>query len=92
MSHVVSGRIGDSCEFHLDPAEFSERGGQNKPVIEKRIGLVQLQREADALARTAQTILSDLANVSERNAAKGRHRETKTNRKALEALRSELNP
>jgi hypothetical protein len=66
--------------------------GPNQPVIEKRIDLVEVQREADVLARTAQSIPSDVANVSKGMLPKDVIEKLKQIEKLSKHLRVELNP
>jgi len=73
----------------MDP---DTKTGPNQPVIEKRIDLVEVQREADVLARTAQSIPSDVANVSKGMLPKDVIEKLKQIEKLSKHLRVELNP
>lgn len=64
----------------------------NEPVMPKRIDLVEVQREADVLARTAQTIPSDVASVSKGMLPNDVIEKLKQIEKLSKRLRSELNP
>ena len=66
--------------------------GQNQPVTQTRINLVEVQREADVLARTAQSIPSDVANVSKGMLPKDVIEKLKQIEKLSKRLRVELNP
>ena len=63
-----------------------------EPKLQHRIDLVQLQREADDLARTAQTIPSDVADVRRGTLPKDIIQKLKQIEKLSKRLRSELNP
>lgn len=66
------------------PASMDPDDGKNLPaqsIAPKRVDLAQVQRDADALARTAQTIPSDVANVR-----------AEANREALETLAGGAEP
>ena len=73
----------------MDP---ETKTGQNVAATQKRIDLKQVQREADVLARTAQTIPSDVANVSKGMLPKDVIEKLKQIEKLSKHLRSELNP
>ena len=73
----------------LDP---ESKTGQNEPFMPKRIDLVEAQREADVLARTAQTIPSDVAGVSRGMLPKNGIEKLKQIENLSQHLRSELNP
>ena len=60
--------------------------------LAKRIDLLQLQKEADDLARTAQTIPSDLASVRKGMLPKDIVQKLKQIEKLSKHLRTELNP
>ncbi len=60
--------------------------------IPRRIDLVQLQRDADDLARTAQTIPSDMASVRKGMLPKDVIQKLKQIEKLSKHLRNELNP
>jgi len=62
------------------------------PTNSRRLDLAQLQREADVLARTAQTIPSDVANVRKGMLPKDVIEKLKQIEKLSKHLRSELNP
>ena len=58
----------------------------------KRIDLLQLQKEADDLARTAQTIPSDVASMRRGTLPKDVVQKLKQIEKLSKRLRTELNP
>jgi hypothetical protein len=62
------------------------------PKVQHRINLSELQREADVLARTAQTIPSDAADVRRGALPKDMIEKLKQIEKLSKHLRSELNP
>ena len=74
----------------LDP----EHGkmGPGEPKLQRHIDPVKLQKEADDLARTAQSIPSDIANVRGGTLPKDTIQKLKEIEKLSKRLRSELNP
>ena len=77
------------------PASMDPDDGKNLPaqsVAPKRVDLVQVQRDADALARTAQTIPYDVANVRKGMLPKDVLEKLKQIEKLSKHLRAELNP
>jgi hypothetical protein len=60
--------------------------------LQRRIDPVKLQRDADDLARTAQTIPSDVANIRRGTLPKDIIQRLKEIEKLSKRLRSELNP
>ena len=64
----------------------------NDPKLQRRIDPVKLQRDADDLARTAQTIPSDVANIRRGTLPKDIIQRLKEIEKLSKRLRSELNP
>jgi hypothetical protein len=64
----------------------------DEPKLMHRIDLVQLQREADDLARAAQTIPSDVANVRRGTLPKDVIQKLKEIEKLSKRMRNELNP
>ena len=62
------------------------------PRLQLRIDLVRLQRDADDLARAAQTIPSDVANIRRGTLPKDTIQKLKEIEKLSKRLRSELNP
>ncbi len=60
--------------------------------LQHRIDPVKLQRDADDLARTAQTIPSDVANIRRGTLPKDTIQKLKEIEKLSKRLRSELNP
>jgi hypothetical protein len=60
--------------------------------LSRRVDLAQLQREADDLARTAQTIPSDLADIRRGIMPKEMLQKLKQIEKLSKHLRTELNP
>lgn len=77
------------------PASMDPDDGKNLPaqsIAPKRVDLAQVQRDADALARTAQTIPSDVANVRKGMLPKDVLEKLKQIEKLSKHLRAELNP
>ncbi|HKV81718.1 MAG TPA: hypothetical protein VJP02_26460 [Candidatus Sulfotelmatobacter sp.] len=62
------------------------------PKLQHRIDPVKLQQDADALARTAQTIPSDVANIRRGTLPKDTIQKLKEIEKLSKRLRGELNP
>jgi hypothetical protein len=62
------------------------------PKLQRHIDPVKLQREADDLARTAQTIPSDVSNIRRGTLPKDTIQKLKEIEKLSKRLRSELNP
>lgn len=62
------------------------------PTLTKRIDMEQVQREADDLARTAQSIPSDVANIRKGMLPKDVVEKLKQIEKLSKHLRGELNP
>lgn len=78
------------------PAAMDPDHGKTAPdepkLQQPRIDLVKLQQEADDLARTAQTIPSDVANVRRGTLPKDIIEKLRRIEKLSKRLRSELNP
>jgi len=66
--------------------------GAEGPRLQRRIDPGKLQSEADDLARTAQTIPSDVANIRRGTLPKDTIQKLKEIEKLSKRLRSELNP
>jgi hypothetical protein len=64
----------------------------DEPKLQRHIDLVKLQQEADDLARTAQTIPTDVAGVRRGTLPKDIIEKLKRIEKLSKRLRSELNP
>lgn len=64
----------------------------DEPKLQHRIDLMKLQQEADDLARTAQTIPTDVAGVRRGTLPKDIIEKLKRIEKLSKRLRSELNP
>src|SRR5947207_15967468 len=62
------------------------------PRLRHRVDLAKLQREADDLARTAQTIPTDVANIRKGTLPKDTIQKLKDIEKLSKRLRNELNP
>jgi hypothetical protein len=62
------------------------------PRLQRRIDAVKLQRDAEELARTAQTIPSDVASIHRGTLPKDTIQKLKEIEKLSKRLRSELNP
>jgi hypothetical protein len=65
---------------------------QNEAKLQHKLDMVELQREADDLARTAQTIPTDVANVRKGMMPKDVIQKLKEIEKISKNLRSKLNP
>jgi len=74
----------------LDPERSNQSAGT--PTLPRHIDLAQLQKDADDLARTAQTIPVDVANVRRGVLPKDTLQKLKQIEKLSKHLRSELNP
>ncbi len=74
----------------LDPDHG--KAGPDEPKLQRRIDLVKLQRDAGDLARTAQTIPTDIANIRRGTLPKDTIQKLKEIEKLSKRLRSELNP
>jgi hypothetical protein len=78
------------------PASMDPDHGKSAPdapqLPQRHIDLVKLQQDADDLARTAQTIPSDIANIRQGKLPKATIEKLKTIEKLSKRLRSELNP
>ena len=68
------------------------KAAPDDPRLQHRIDPVKLQRDADDLARTAQTIPSDVANIRRGTLPKDTIQKLKEIEKLSKRLRSELNP
>ena len=69
-----------------------DKTAPDQPKLQRRIDPQKLQREADDLARTAQTIPLDLANIRRGTLPKDTIQKLKEIEKLSKRLRSELNP
>ncbi|MBZ5686218.1 MAG: hypothetical protein LAP86_14395 [Acidobacteriia bacterium] len=74
----------------LDPDHGKTAPNERK--LQRRVDPVKLQRDADELARTAQTIPSDVANISRGTLPKDTIQKLKEIEKLSKRLRTELNP
>lgn len=74
------------------PSLDSANTSQSTPTQSRRLDLVQLQRDADDLARTAQTIPTDVASVRKGMLPKDVIDKLKQIEKLSKRLRTELNP
>lgn len=74
----------------MDPSENS--AAQDDTNLKRRLDLAELQKEADDLARTAQSIPSDVANVRKGMLPKDVIQKLKQIEKLSKHLRTELNP
>jgi hypothetical protein len=74
------------------PLPMNSGTTQTPPNASKRVDLIQLQQEADDLARTAQTIPSDVESVRKGMLPKDVIQKLKQIEKLSKRLRSELNP
>jgi len=78
-----------------NPPEPMDTDSKNQPPAEtsaRHIDLVQVQKDADDLARTAQTIPTDVASVRKGMLPKDVIEKLKQIEKLSKHLRSELNP
>jgi hypothetical protein len=75
----------------MDPEHGNAPTGEAK-LPQHHIDLVKLQQEADDLARTAQTIPADVAQVRQGTMPKDVIEKLKRIEKLSKRLRSELNP
>lgn len=64
----------------------------DQPKLQRRIDPAKLQRDADDLARTAQTIPLDVADIRRGTLPKGTIQKLKEIEKLSKRLRGELNP
>ena len=69
-----------------------DKAAPNDPRVQRRIDPVKLQQDADDLARTAQTIPSDVANIRRGTLPKDTIQKLKEIEKLSKRLRNELNP
>ena len=76
----------------MNPDNASGNQTPDEPKLSRKVDLVQLQREADDLAREAQTIPADLASVRHGQMPKEVIHKLKQIEKLSKHLRSELNP
>ena len=65
---------------------------QGEPRMQRRVDPAKLQQDADDLARTAQTIPSDIANIRRGTLPKDTIQKLKDIEKLSKRLRGELNP
>jgi|SRR6476646_1008387 len=75
----------------LDP-DHGKTGADDPRLQRRRIDPAKLQRDADDLARAAQSIPSDVANIRRGTLPKDTLEKLKTIEKLSKRLRSELNP
>jgi len=68
------------------------KGPPDEPKLQRRIDPLRLQRDADDLARAAQSIPSDVANIRQGTIPKDTIQKLKQIEKLSKRLRSELNP
>ncbi len=73
----------------MDPDGHSD---QQSPVLHRNVNLLQIQHEANELARTAGTIPSDVDNIRRGMLPKDTIEKLKQIEKLSKRLRSELNP
>lgn len=74
----------------LDPDH--DKTVPDEPRLQRHVDLAKLQQQADDLARTAQTIPSDVASVRRGKLPKDTIQKLKEIEKLSKRLRSELNP
>jgi len=74
----------------LDPDHG--KGAPGEPKLQRRVDPAKLQQYADDLARAAQTIPSDVANIRRGTLPKDTIQKLKEIEKLSKRLRSELNP
>lgn len=74
----------------MDPDQG--KTGPDGPKMQRRVDPAKLQQDADDLARAAQTIPSDVANIRRGTLPKDTIQKLKEIEKLSKRLRSELNP
>lgn len=77
------------------PAPMDPDAGKthpDEPKLQRHVDLVKVQQEADDLARAAQTIPSDVADIRRGTLPKDTIQKLKEIEKLSKRLRSELNP
>jgi hypothetical protein len=74
----------------LDPEHG--KAGPDEPKLQHRLDPAKLQQDANDLARTAQTIPSDIANIRQGTLPRDTIQKLKEIEKLSKRLRSELNP
>lgn len=74
----------------MDPDH--DKTAQDQPKLQGRVDPVKLQRDADDLARAAQSIPSDVASIRRGTLPKDTIQKLKEIEKLSKRLRSELNP
>ena len=74
----------------LDPDHG--KTGAGEPKLQRHVDPAKLQRDADDLARAAQTIPSDIANIRQGTLPKDTIQKLKEIEKLSKRLRNELNP
>jgi hypothetical protein len=74
----------------LDPDHG--KTGPDQPKLQRRVDPLKLQQDADDLARAAQTIPSDVANIRRGTLPKDTIQKLKDIEKLSKRLRNELNP
>ena len=75
-----------------EPLNKEDQASQSTPSIAQRIDLARVQKEADDLARTAQTIPADVVSVRKGMLPKDTIQKLKRIEKLSKRLRTELNP
>ena len=75
-----------------EPLNKEDQASQSSPSIAQRIDLARVQKEADDLARTAQTIPADVVSVRKGMLPKDTIQKLKQIEKLSKRLRTELNP
>jgi hypothetical protein len=90
---IVMMGMAQSHHFPTPPPSMDPQSNENpkSPEMTRRIDLAQLQRDADDLARTAQTIPTDVASVRRGMLPKDVIDKLKQIEKLSKHLRSELN-
>lgn len=82
-----------SHHFPTPPEPLDPTSQQKRPETpSRRVDLAQLEKEADDLARTAQTIPADVANVRKGMLPKDVIEKLKQIEKLSKRMRTELNP
>lgn len=74
------------------PLDPDRKVASEEATLSRHVDVLQLQKEADILARTAQTIPADVANVRQGRLPKDVIEKLKQIEKLSKHLRSELNP
>jgi len=93
LGMLATTAIPQTHHFPTPPEPLDPQSPTKQPsVFSRRVDLEQMQREADDLARTAQTIPTDVANVRKGMLPKDVIEKLKQIEKLSKRLRTEMNP